>query len=347
MASLFAFCANSNSPGFQGMKEVSMFTVGAPAVSKTPLYNGQPGNCFNGIRTSAYTGSLPPQPQFYIDVAQWFRSLMEGMGASTNDVDQGISMMKSLLAADNVAQFEQVKAQIMPAFNPLYLPMVLIAKNITIPGMESLMPMYPTLLGQLVQVVMGNLAGVSIPYDPVPALWIPLGFVHPMVSYQPVPLWVAPAASNPPLATCDSDVVALPASDPAQTFLGTLLGEQMVGGFPNHGICCLTVDPSACLSMYNASEGIACSYVNINPNVIANIVVPSSSTQAPTQACEVPQSRDECREVAIAHGLVWDGTRNWVDREYGCLKTIGDNHVNWNFNSSGQDQNPDQTRFCL
>jgi len=63
--------------------------------------------------------------------------------------------------------------------------------------------------------------------------------------------------------------------------------------------------------------------------------------------CLPIQSKEECKKAAQAQeDLQWDGTRRWVDRSPGCLKTIADGNVNWNSDYYGYPDNPDQEPLC-
>jgi len=65
-----------------------------------------------------------------------------------------------------------------------------------------------------------------------------------------------------------------------------------------------------------------------------------------SKCAQIIQSKEACKTAAEAQeGLQWDGTRNWPDRLFGCLKTA-DGDVNWNTDEYGINSNSDQEPLC-
>jgi hypothetical protein len=253
MASLFAFCANSNNTDFQGLPEVALMTTGSPEVSVEPLYNRVPGACFRGVRTSVTHEAKEPVGQFYIDVATLFNSVRYSI-----DIANIKANMQDALDNNNNTAFEDLKSQLMLGAKP-YLVELITTTNATIKASVQ-------------QTIMSHFVSTSIPYDPVPIFFRPYGYVHPLVAYQPMPL---PGHTvPPPLVTCDSTTVPnLPNHDQLQGLLGTMLGMTLLGGsYPNHNWCNLAPDYNACVAKRTPQcRTSSCNYAVINPYVGLNI----------------------------------------------------------------------------
>merc|ERR1740138_1114140 len=151
MASLFAFCVNTNANysykfAFGGgrLPEINLVTIGAPGPSTTPLYNGDPGNCFSGTRRYVYVPPNAASQQFHVDNLNNFAQLAKAMGdtASGNQLLGAAATLESLDYPS--AQATGLIQGASSSIGPLWLIVSQLMVNATIPGYEALLPLYPT-----------------------------------------------------------------------------------------------------------------------------------------------------------------------------------------------------------
>jgi hypothetical protein len=260
MASLFAFCANSQSEfpykqAFGRLPEVRLVTTGAPAVSLSNLYNGVPGKCFRGSRMYVTGESAIPQSQFHIDNLKLFSGIATALGMK--DASQNLNAAATQLQqlpADNALGFAR---HTHAAIGKLWMILFAAVGNMTLPGYEALAPMYPHIQNQVGQILQAHAASIAgVMYDPVPGLFSMFGFKHPLVE-EVRPIRNSMQPGSPPKVLGCADGANAPDEDFAQLMYGIILTKTTYSGFPNHGICCY-IDDADCGSKYAARWSMEC-----------------------------------------------------------------------------------------
>jgi len=262
MATLFAYCANTQASFdykalFGSLPEVYLVTFGAPAPATTPLYNGQPGQCFTGTRRFVSATPTPAQKQFHLQNLALFAQLAQALGRSKGAEDLA-------LAAQNLSSLDYpsehataVLASAAGGIGTMWLLAYGIMTNTVLPGSEKLAPMYPALQASMGTFLQSNAMSLLYSYDPVPQLFQTFGFKHPLVKTEPQEHSLTRAQTSAG-AECDAEGDT-PNEDYAQLFWGLLMANAGSSGlsFPNHGMCCLISDEN-CAAQFTGTYGVTC-----------------------------------------------------------------------------------------
>lgn len=232
MASLFAFCANNKADfsvppkaGFGGgiLPEVSLVTFGAASPAKTPLYNGEEGKCFKGTRRYTFVEPSPTSQQFHVANLRIFAELASYVApsgaAALNQTYLALQAMTDYPSATSTALIAQANAGI----GAMWLAAYAIMLNVPVPGMESLLPLYPHFATQFGGMLQTSVPDLLYSYDPVPQLFSGFGYKHPLVKAEPQPHTLV--GNDPMPSTPCADGAAVPNdADCIDQFTGTGYG---------------------------------------------------------------------------------------------------------------------------
>lgn len=260
LASLFAFCANlendsdpKDKPRFAGLDpSVRLITVGAPVISVHPLYNGKPGNCFEGARFVVDDNSEAMPPASAAGFVQLLANVTEliGIPQEAADLSNAIPQLTQYAGVDNAASYE---ALLMTNLNLIIISKAAAAFNAMLAASTGVVfPNSEKIVKLISQFILDNLSMLGFQYDIIPLLQdLTAPLVHPRVQYVPLAhpkesgitkTWagytIIPGSGLGGNQTCDPFWITRPRQNEIKTMTAYLAAFIFRTGFANHQVCC-------------------------------------------------------------------------------------------------------------
>mmetsp|Transcript_110580 Transcript_110580/g.276959 ORF Transcript_110580/g.276959 Transcript_110580/m.276959 type:complete len:486 (+) Transcript_110580:70-1527(+) len=251
MAAMFAFCANQRKSApildklaFAGITDnVTLVTFAEDRLSKVPLYNGEPGRCFEGARHAITDGSTETlsisSREAQVAGIQVVAQTMKIMSSSTEaeTVEQMLAQLEALPEGTPVwqAALDEALFRISPYLEQVGDQLTTQAFHLN-SGDEVEAPLEAELW---LNYTMKYKAELRFTFDGVPGLHPDLKF--PNVPYLPLqhPRSSVPGEVVPAPETCSSSAPSLPNYNVIQVYFGTLAYRLEYGDLlPSHELCC-------------------------------------------------------------------------------------------------------------
>lgn len=259
MATLFAFCANTQATNFGALPEVRLYTLGAPGPAMSALYNGSPGKCFKGVRQFVADEPRAASRAFHVDNLLLFANIADKI---PNQAWRSLSLRQAVTKLASLEEGSEEETDLLQKQNvdigDMWLGVYLVLRG-DVQKVNAVLPNYKVVLEAFME---KHAQDLIIDYDPVPQMFI--GYLHPLVKAQPIAnTKVSPSgvAVIGPAVECDADMPQVPNFDYAQLAWGSLRfnkGHYVEGGsIPNHGACC-AMSEADCSSRYEDTSDIVC-----------------------------------------------------------------------------------------
>mmetsp|Transcript_81757 Transcript_81757/g.212702 ORF Transcript_81757/g.212702 Transcript_81757/m.212702 type:complete len:476 (+) Transcript_81757:89-1516(+) len=288
MAAMYAFCANQRqaTPGadkaaFAGVADdISLVTFAEDRLSETPLYNGAPGQCFDGARYVIWDAKADAPAydsrEVQMDGLEVVSETMRLMGSPEEAAStQGsVAKLRALAAADEAAEWQRVFDEALQEAKPfmsrvgdmVMLQAVALAPvEIALGGGHVPTKAFSSPAELWLNHTLSYRASYEFNFDLVPGLHPQLKF--PDMRYVPIQHSSVggPAPQVPDPSTCNTAAPSLPDYNMLQYYFGGInyrLGRSMHA--PSHEVCCYiqalqpNISAADCGARYYDNAKITC-----------------------------------------------------------------------------------------